>query len=118
MKIDITKLSATDLDELIDQASRLRMTLQPEHSFQAPQEIAAIDNPAWFTVLTDVGTLLQLRHPGFGWMSFIIPDQERAHLLALLLQQALLANSHGNKPVTTTAPTTATPPSGGGGKLH
>ena len=114
MKIDISKLSVTELDELISKAAKLRSELKPEHSAKAPQEVEAIGNPAWYTALTDVGSLFQIRHPGFGWLSFIIPPIERAQLLTFLLQQALLANNNSNNG----APALPATPATSGGTLH
>lgn len=87
--IDVTQLSASELDELIAEAAARRATLQPPPPMQAPKQAEAIVNPHWFTCLVEPGTLLQLRHPGLGWLSFVIGPNERAHLLGILLNQAL-----------------------------
>lgn len=104
--MDITALSATELDELIARAAARRASLEPPHATQAPKQVEAIVNPQWFTCLVDPGTLFQVRHPGFGWLSFVIPSNERAQLLGILLNQALY------RP---TSPTAVLPPSVSGG---
>jgi len=87
--IDVTQLSASELDDLIAKAAARRATLQPAHPPEAPKQAEAIVNPHWFTCLVEPGTLLQLRHPGVGWVSFVLGPNERAHLLGILLNQAL-----------------------------
>lgn len=104
--IDITGLSAAELDDLIAKAGARRATLQPAPPMEAPKQAEAIVNPQWFTCLVEPGTLWQVRHPGFGWLSFVIPPNERAQLLGILLNQALF------KPVATA---TKPPPSVSGG---
>ena len=104
--MDISALSAPELDELIARAAARRATLEPSHATQAPKQAEAILNPPWFTCLVDSGTLLQVRHPGLGWLSFVIPPNERAQLLGIMLNQALY------RP---TGPTTNQPPSVSGG---
>ena len=104
--MDITALSATELDELISMAAARRATLEPAHATAPPKQAEAIVNPQWFTCLVDPGTLLQIRHPGLGWLSFVIPPNERAQLLGILLNQALYRPA---------GPTANLPPSVSGG---
>jgi hypothetical protein len=104
--MDITALSATELDELIAKAAVRRASLNPAHDNAPPKQAEAIVNPQWFTCLVEPGTLLQIRHPGLGWLSFVIPSNERAQLLGIMLNQALY------KP---TSPTANLPPSVSGG---
>jgi hypothetical protein len=61
-----------------------------------------------------------LRHPGLGWLGFVLPHEHRVHLASLWLHQSLL-----HKPAAEPAsdPATApTPPpnvgAGGSGTLH
>lgn len=88
-KVDLTGLSAHELDLLIAQASSRRSTLEPALPVEAPEDCPTVINPAWFTFPSDQGTVLRMRHPGLGWVSFLIPPGERAQLLGLLLNQAL-----------------------------
>jgi hypothetical protein len=88
-QLEISELSAPELDELIVKAAARRVSLNPPHSTDAPKQAEAIVNPQWFTCLVEPGTLLQIRHPGLGWLSFVIPPNERAQLLGILLNQAL-----------------------------
>jgi hypothetical protein len=104
--MDISNLSAPELDELIAKATVRRASIEPAHSNAPPKQAEAIVNPQWFTCLVEPGTLLQIRHPGLGWLSFVIPTNERAQLLGILLNQALF------KPA---GPTATPPPSVSGG---
>jgi len=112
--VDLSKLTAEQLDDLITDAWQLWATLQPPHPAEAPkgEQVAMLD-PAWSVGLENNGdTHLQLRHHGVGWLSFRIPPNERSHLLTVLLHQALvlLPKVEGQ---------TAPPLSGsGGGTLH
>jgi len=88
-KIDLNGMSADELDLLIAQASARRLAQEPAHPTEAPEHCPTVHNPAWFTFPTEQGSVLRLRHPGLGWVSFQIPAAERAQLLNLLLNQAL-----------------------------
>lgn len=92
-KFDISGLSADELDLLIAQASARRATAEPALPVEAPEHCPTVCNPAWFTYPTENGSVLRLRHPGLGWVSFMIPAGERAQLLGFLLNQALKVNA-------------------------
>jgi hypothetical protein len=108
MQIDLSSLTAADLDQLIEAATKRRATLAPPIPATNPQgEIQAIVDPKWYLTATPGGTLLQIRHPGHGWLNFHIPTLSRAFLLSFLLQQALIepqaAAAKGATPPATTA---------------
>jgi hypothetical protein len=113
MQIDLSALSAADLDALIEAATKRRATLNPQVPATNPQgEIQAIGDPKWYLTPVPGGTLLQIRHPGHGWLNFHIPIASRAFLLSFLLQQALA------EPLTAkaaAAPTPQPPPVASGG---
>jgi hypothetical protein len=90
MTIDISQLSAAELDELIAQAAVRRATLEPAQSAQPPEKVEAIVNPAWHTSPLPNGVLFMLRHPGLGWLAFVLPHEHRVHLVSLWLHQSLL----------------------------
>ena len=110
MLIDLSSLTTTELDQLIEAAAKRRATLAPIIPATNPQgEIQAINDPKWYLTSTPNGTLLQIRHPGHGWLNFHIPTQSRAFLLSFLLQQALIepqtaaaAKASGSPPAPTT----------------
>jgi len=90
LEIDISQLSASELDELLAKAAARRAIVEPAHPTEVPKPDKAIVNRQWFTCLVEPGSLFQIRHPGYGWLAFVIPPNERAQLLSLLLNQALL----------------------------
>ena len=107
-QIDVSQLFAAELDLLIAKAAVRRASLNPPHSNEVPKQAEAIVNPQWFTCLIEPGTLFQVRHPGLGWISFVIPPNERAQLLGLLLNQALF------NPI---SPSSSPPASASGGSM-
>lgn len=116
MEIDISKLTATELDELITNAAKLRANMQPNAIGERPETVDAIIDPAWFVAPVQDGTVMQITHPSFGWLAFFIPAKERAALLSFLLQQSLwqVVNSTSASSPATTSTTII----GGGGNLH
>jgi hypothetical protein len=110
ISIDLSQLDASELDELMAKAAERRALLEPAHAFQAPAEAEAIIDPAWYTGLIEPGTLFQVRHPGYGWLSFVIPPNERAQLLCAFLNQALFASQ--------TSVAAAPAPVAGGSTVH
>jgi len=91
MTIDVSSLQAAELDQLIEAATKRRAALSPPIPATNPQgEIQAISDPKWYLTSIPGGTLLQIRHPGHGWLNFHIPTLSRAFLLSFLLQQALI----------------------------
>jgi hypothetical protein len=107
-EIDLSSFSADELDILITQAAAQRATLEPAHPAQAPEQVEAVVNPAWFTFSIEHGSVMRFRHPGLGWVSFLLPPPERAQLLCLLLNQALVGISNAG----------ATASASGGGSVH
>ena len=107
MNVDVSKLTVAELDELIAKAAQRRAALEPGHPKDPPDEVWAIADPGWRVQLHGQNTLFRVLHPGFGWLSFLIPPHERANLLSVLLRLALI-------PAGATAP--KTPPTNSGGK--
>jgi len=119
MSIDISQLSAAELDELIAQAAARRATLEPAQSAQPPEKAEAIVHPAWHTSPLPNGVLFMLRHPGLGWLGFVLPHEHRVHLLSLWLHQSLLFKP-ADAAVALAAPAAITPNfgTGGSGTVH
>lgn len=90
--IDISKLSAAELDQLIADAARRRATLEPGIPSDPPAQRAIVGHPNW-TIEQDPrkrGDLIfGFRHPGLGWVYIALPPQHRNHILSWLLQYAL-----------------------------
>lgn len=87
--IDLSRLTAPELDELIAGAAKLRQALQPPVPLEPPQTSEATIDPAWRSLAHGANTILQLRHLGLGWVTVILPPHERANLLSVFLRQAL-----------------------------
>jgi len=114
--VDLSNLSAAELDDLIARASKLRQAVQPPVALEPPQTSEATIDPAWRSLMHGANTVLQLRHLGLGWVTVILPPHERANLLTVFLRQAL---SVSMPPAT--APDSALPPpllGSGGNTVH
>lgn len=91
--IDLSNMTAGELDKLIFEAAQKRAGMEPPVPREHPKSTEAVLNPAWYTEAIEIGGLFQIRHPGFGWLTFILPHAERAHLLSVWLHQSLTFNS-------------------------
>jgi len=113
MKIDLSKLSASELDDLLMDAAIQRSKTQPIIPLDPPAKIEqTVADPRYFIFLNpqDRTTVLRLRDPGRGWITFVFPPNERVLLLTLLLGHALAEPQ---------AEVSNVPPaSSGGGTLH
>ena len=77
-------LSALKIDDLIQQLADLRETLAPQIPM-SPTPLAkfmALPVPEWHVSqeLREDGRSLFIRHPGLGWLAFLIPHQDCARL--------------------------------------
>ena len=83
---------AGQVDGLIHALGELRMAMVNEHpkDFALGQKVEAIYDPRWVTEadLLEGDSLIHLRHPGFGWLSFLLPRHEAAKLAQFLQDQA------------------------------
>jgi hypothetical protein len=89
---DATLVAPTEqLDEMLKVLGDWRGEMKPPHleSYVPVPHVAAIDNPAWYTEpeISMGGTLLHIRHPGFGWLSFYLRPANRDKLSHLLQEQ-------------------------------
>ena len=117
MSIDISQLSAVELDELIARAAVQRASLEPAQAAQPPEKAEAIVHPAWHTAPLPNGVLLILRHPGLGWLAFVLPHEHRVHLTSLWLHQSLLFKPVEAEIAPALAPASSFG-SGGSGTVH
>jgi hypothetical protein len=111
---DLKQMSTADLDALLESISLERAKREPPVAMEQPQKMEAAFDPKWYVSLTGPNTILQLRHPGFGWVGYVIPPPSRAALATFLLQHSLMP------PAPAAAPPNAPPPaaSSGGGTVH
>jgi len=82
-------MSAGELDTLIERAATTRASKEPVVSEQPPATVQAISSPGWRLHHIPQGCLFSLRHPGHGWVSFVLSPGERAAMLTVMLAQAL-----------------------------
>lgn len=76
----MTSLDPTKVTELIHELSDLRETLAPQvpNSIPAGKRLFVTPEPLWEISgeARDDGKVLLIRHPGIGWLGFIIPHDD------------------------------------------
>jgi hypothetical protein len=87
---DVKQMSIEELDALRDAIALERIKRKPEITMEQPVTMEAALDPRWYVTLAEAGTFLQLRHPGHGWVGYLIPPASRAQLASFLLQHALM----------------------------
>jgi hypothetical protein len=105
-------MTTEELDQLLNAISLERAKRQPQVSMEQPRTMEAALDPRWYLSMADGNTVLQLRHPGFGWVGYVIPPTSRAQLVTFMLQHALLPVAQPG------TPGAATVVLGGGGTVH
>jgi hypothetical protein len=87
----VMSFTADLLDGLLKSAMEVRAALSPPHAadFAPGQTVQAIENPRVVSELdTRTGrSLLHIRHPGYGWLHFLLPKDHAAKLAELLRKQ-------------------------------
>ena len=109
---ELEQLSSAELEALIAAAARERTKREPAVAMQHPTTFEAILDPRWAITLANPNTILQVRHPGLGWLAFVIPPNERAHIISVLLHFALVMPAPQQPQAPVPVPTT------GGGTVH
>ena len=70
-------LSAPDVErvtlELMQERSKLNERVRD--SVDPHSVIQGVHNPSWLVSNDPGDTKLLIRHPGFGWMAFVLPEQ-------------------------------------------
>ena len=89
MQLDLKNLPTAELDRLIEASALERAKREPAVTMEQPQKMEAAVDPKWYLSTSGANTFLQLRHPGYGWVGYVIPPASRAALATVLLQQAL-----------------------------
>ncbi|MEY4257097.1 MAG: hypothetical protein RLZZ141_2324 [Pseudomonadota bacterium] len=81
-------LSAPELDEIIHRLGDIRQQMSDRvpPRLDVNPRLPAIDDPAWHLGITEdnLTVTLAIRHPGFGWLGFSLPQNEAKHLGELL----------------------------------
>lgn len=60
-KVDLSSLSATELEELIAEAAKLRMTVQPSVGAEPPDNSEGVNDPAWRSFMGSKVHMVALR---------------------------------------------------------
>ncbi len=107
---DVKLMSTADLEALTYAIAIERAKREPQVSMEQPKTMEAALDPRWHISLADSNTILQLRHPGYGWVGYVIPPPSRAQFVAALLQHSLMPPSKPDTP----PPVAST----GGGTVH
>jgi hypothetical protein len=85
-------MDARGLDGLLRNLAEVREAMAEQHplDFALGQKVSALHNPRWVTEpdLMNWDSLVHLRHPGYGWLHFLIPKAEAAKLAGSLQAQA------------------------------
>jgi hypothetical protein len=76
------RLDAPSVDQLIQDLGKHRATLRDEvpRQLDPGSRLQGIYDPAW-RVPSDshpAGRIIAFRHPGLGWLSFVLPENEAA----------------------------------------
>jgi hypothetical protein len=72
-----------EFEQLIETLAALRAGMVDEvpREIDPGSRLAAIVDPVWRELPDhDDGKVLSLRHPGFGWLTFLIPWHEATHI--------------------------------------
>jgi hypothetical protein len=98
-KTELTVMMPTvEVDKFIETLWKFRAEMKPERprDFALGQKVYAIRDPRWCTEseLMRGGSLIHLRHPGLGWLSFWIPKPDAAKLGGCLLAQVEEQEQH------------------------
>ena len=85
-----TEWRAEHLDALIQLLAQIREDMTPPVGEEPPEVHSdPLHNPRYATELHPFsgGTLLEIRHPSFGWMDFVLPSAERIRITDSLSEQ-------------------------------
>ena len=69
-------------DKLLSALAQAREGMEPAFASKMPlvSQVAGVNYPAWqWSMLPDASIVLNLRHPGLGWLSFRMPDATHLH---------------------------------------
>ena len=85
------ELTTEEIDDLIRQLGDIRSGMLPPIADQPPSfPLRYYPNPKWETIsrphVSVPGAMFLVRHPGLGWLYFVLPDHEERNLGAWLLK--------------------------------
>ena len=92
--VPFASANASQLDSIIEGLVVARSQMKPQHPTQPPigQRVSTVDDPHYWTNHDPERgmTLLMFRHPGLGWLSFMLPPAERDRLAQYLVELSKL----------------------------
>lgn len=98
----VEQMNTLRLDAFIQELARVRAHLAPPVPNDVPlgQPVEAVADPRYWTELeaTTGGTLLMFRHPGLGWVPFLLPPGERDRLAEYFGKQGDAQAAGGSVP--------------------
>lgn len=84
-------LPTSQVEKFMETLRQWRSQMKPDipDEFALGSRVTAILNPPWCTEpeSSQGDSLLHIRHPGYGWLSFLIPTLEAAKLAGFLQSQ-------------------------------
>jgi hypothetical protein len=84
-------LNTAQLMQLVGNLAGLREQMKPEVTMDAPlkQQMHALLDPRWHSELDPLtgNTILAIRSPSLGWMSFVFPPHEVDNLITAWTKQ-------------------------------
>ena len=88
----VVKVDAAGLSALIRTLGELRMRMKPEIARERPRDplIPAISDPKWGAAgdVMDGSSLLTIRDPRYGWITYAFPPPTATRLAGIFLSQA------------------------------
>jgi hypothetical protein len=90
IEMGVQRLTAAEVDAFLQTITNLRAKMAPGVARQAPDApCGVVADPVWAiqTHPASSDKILALRHPGSGWLSFLLPEKA-----ALALARALTPN--------------------------
>lgn len=82
-------LDVAAVEELQRNLAAARSHMKPDVPAELPAgQLSAVTDPRWWTEPhLSGGTVLAFRHPGYGWLGYLVPPESRDQLHALLGRQ-------------------------------
>ena len=87
--VGFAPLSASEADDLIAKlaSNRAGMSERVPSDLDPGSRIASVVNPAWRIAPGPEGRALALRHPGYGWLGYFLPEAEARNMGRVLLEE-------------------------------
>ncbi|MGO9545225.1 MAG: hypothetical protein ACLPPF_10565 [Rhodomicrobium sp.] len=86
------KLAVDAVDDILANLGEFRGGMTPEvkRDWAPGQKVRAVPDPRWYTELDLMrgDSLLHIRDPRFGWLSYLLPREEARKLGQYLIEQA------------------------------